>query len=308
MKIAVFGAGAIGSFYAGRLIQAGQEVSIVARGRTRDTLAQKGLRIDDSKGTSQIEVPRVVVDPREVGTVDLVLVAVKAWQVPEVAPALKPLVGYETLVLPLQNGVEAADQLSRSLGGEHVLNGMTKVIVRALSPGHIEDMGFEPLIAAGQSSGEPPASLLRIQQVFEAAGVRFEVPHDIQTMVWEKFLFIASVSGVGAVTRSTIGVLRRLSETRELLELSMAETFKIARTKGVELSEQIVADTMRFVDSLPEDSTASLQRDIMAGRPSELESQNGAVVRLGLELGVDTPIHRFIYYALLPMELAARGE
>ena len=308
MKIAVYGAGAIGSYYAGRLIRAGEDVKLLARGRTLVALEQHGLRIDSPNGDITIDSIEAVDDPAEIGPVDLVLVAVKAWQVPDVARAAVPLIGPNTAVLPLQNGVEAADQLGEVLGRQHVLNGMTKVIVHALEPGHIEDIGFDPLIAAGELQGEPSSRLQEIQRVFEAAGVTFNLPTDIEISVWDKFLFIASVSGLGAITRSKIGVLRTLGQTRALLEESMAEIYQVAHAKGVRLSENTVNRAMRFVDSLPEESTASLQRDIMAGRPSELESQNGAVVRLGDELGVDTPLNRFIYYALLPMENQARGN
>ena len=134
-----------------------------------------------------------------------------------------------------------------------------------------------------------------------------EVPLDIQVAMWGKFLFIASFSGVGAVTRAPAGVLRELPETRAMLDQAMREVLAVAHARGIALPEESIPNTMALVDSLPPNGTASMQRDIMAGRPSELESQNGAVVRLGQEVGVDTPLHTFIYHALLPSELRARA-
>ena len=306
MKIAVFGAGAIGTFFGGRLAQAGHEVSFIARGRTLAALRARGLRIDSPKGDVVIESVRATQDPSEIGPVDLVLITVKTWQVPEVAKAAVPLVGDDTAVLPLQNGVEAADQLASILGARHVLNGMTKVIVRSVDHGHIADIGFDPLIALGELDGSRTDRLTAIQSTLQAGDIAVDLPADIQVSVWEKFLFIAAASGVGAITRAPIGITRSLPETRSLLEQVMTEIYKVGRAKGVALSSAVVDQTMLFVDSLPEESTASMQRDIMEGKPSELESQNGAVVRLGIELAVQVPLNRVIYHALLPMELHAR--
>ena len=308
MKIAVFGAGAIGTFYAARLIQSGHDVAIVARGQTLDALRKRGIRLIGPDGSTHIESVTASDDPTDLGSVDLVIVAVKAWQIPEIAPSIHTLMHDQTAVLPLQNGVEAADQLAATLGARHVLNGMTKVIARTAEPGVVEDLGFHPVIAAGELQNESSSRLEEIEKVFESAGVTFERPADIEATVWEKFLFIASVSGIGAITRTKIGTLRRLPETRALLAQSMTETYRVGLAKGVGFSDTIVDATMQFIDRLPEESTASLQRDIMAGRPSELESQIGAVVRFGDRLEIDTPINRFVYSALLPMELAARGR
>jgi 2-dehydropantoate 2-reductase len=135
-----------------------------------------------------------------------------------------------------------------------------------------------------------------------------EVPADIKSAMWSKFLFIAAISGVGAVTRSPAGVIRKFPGTRQMLEGAMSEVFAVARAQGINLPQSIVGDSMNFVDSLPVSVTASMQRDIIEGRPSELESQNGAVVRMGKDFGVPTPINDYLYNSLLPQELRARGE
>jgi 2-dehydropantoate 2-reductase len=138
--------------------------------------------------------------------------------------------------------------------------------------------------------------------------VKVEVPSDIHVALWEKFLFVVSFGGVGAVTRAPIGVIRTLPETRRLLEQCMREIFEVARARQIGLSKGIVEKTMIFLDSLAASGTTSLQRDIADGKPSELDAWNGAVVRLGQEVGVSTPLHTFIYNSLLPLELQARGR
>ena len=142
----------------------------------------------------------------------------------------------------------------------------------------------------------------------KAEGVTPEIASDIHVAMWEKFLFIAALSGVGAVTRAPVGVLRSLPETRRMLEEAMEEILEVGQARGVALPRATVVETMAFIDGLPEDGTASMQRDVMAGRPSELEAQNGAVVRLGREVGVETPLNAFVYRSLLPQELRARGQ
>ena len=240
--------------------------------------------------------------------VDVVLVAVKAWQVPEAAAALRPLLGPGTVVIPLENGVEAPDQLASIVGREHVAGGLCHLVAFQLGPGHLRHAGLEPDVAFGELDGRESPRLEHLKRAFDRAGVKAGLAPDIRVAMWEKFLFIASLSGLGAVTRAPAGVVRALPGTRGLLESAMVEIVAVARANGVFLPDDAAARTMAFIDALPEEATASMQRDILAGRPSELEAQNGAVVRLGRETGVETPVNGFIYRALLPQELRARGE
>ncbi len=147
-----------------------------------------------------------------------------------------------------------------------------------------------------------------MRKAFDRAGVNVEIPSDIHQALWEKFLFVVSFGGVGAVTRAPIGVIRTVPETRRMLERCMHEILAVARARQVPLVDTIIADTLALVDSLAPGGTTSLQRDIAEGKPSELEAWNGAVVRLGREVRVATPLHEFIYHSLLPSELRARGQ
>ena len=228
---------------------------------------------------------------------------------PEAAEAMRPLVGERTFVVPLQNGIEAPGQLAAVLGAERVLGGFCSILASLDGPGRIRHMGVVPYVAFGELDGSASARTEALRAAFaRTRGVTVEVPADIRAAMWNKFLFIAALSGVGAVSRVPAGVIRSLPETRELLRQALEEIYSVALRAGVALPADAVARTLEFIDGLPPDGTASMQRDVLAGRPSELEAQVGAVVRLGERLGVEVPVHRTIYAALLPQERRARGE
>jgi 2-dehydropantoate 2-reductase len=308
MRIAVFGTGAVGGYFGGRLAQAGEDVVFIARGENLKALRTQGLRVDSVKGDFVLQPVKATDDPAQFGVVDVVLLGVKAWQVPDAAQAMRPLVGSETFVLPLQNGVETPSELAAVLGVQHVLGGLAKVISFVAGPGHICHTGAEPYVAFGELNNQPSERGERLRKAFLGAGVTVDIPPDIQAALWDKFLFVVSLGGVGAVTRSPIGVLRSIPETRRILEQAMYEIFTVAQARKIALQDDLISKTMVFVDNLPPNGTTSLQRDIMGGKPSELSAWNGAVVRLGQEVGVVTPLHTFIYSSLLPQELQARGQ
>jgi 2-dehydropantoate 2-reductase len=254
--------------------------------------------IHPAKATSQ---------PSEIGPVDLVIVGVKAWQVPEAARAIKPLVGPATTVLPLQNGVDAPSQLAAELGDERVIGGLCKIVSFVVGPAHIRHAGFEPSVAFGELDNQRSERLEKILEAFTKAGVKAAIASDIHVALWTKFLFIAAYSGVGAVTGEPAGKIRANPETRGLLLRAMKEVYVLAQVRGIQLPADSVEKSLASVDVLPDDATSSMQRDIAAGRPSELESQNGAVVRMAHESGVAVPTHELIYSALKPLETKARG-
>jgi 2-dehydropantoate 2-reductase len=211
--------------------------------------------------------------------------------------------------VPLQNGVDAPAELAAELGQEHVLGGLCRIIAYIEQPGQIVHSGAEPYIAFGELNGGSSERVDRLRAAFDRApGVSVEIPADIRVAMWSKFLFIAALSGVGAVTRAPFGVIRSLTESRRMLKQALEEIALVAAAQGIALPPNAVAETLAFVDGLPPEGTTSMQRDIMAGRPSELGSQSGAVVRLAREAGVEVPVHAFIYQSLLPMELQVRGE
>jgi 2-dehydropantoate 2-reductase len=308
MRIAIFGSGGVGGYFGGRLALAGNDVTFIARGEHLRSLRTTGLRVESISGDFVVSPAKATDNPTEVDNVDVVLLGVKAWQVGDAARAMKPMVGAETFVLPLQNGVEVVEQLSAVLGREHVLGGLCKIVSYLVGPGHIRHAGFDPFVAFGEWDNHTSDRVAALRETFVHAGVEAKVPPDIQAAVWNKFLFISGFSGVGAVTQAPAGVLRRLPQTRFLMERAMREIYVVAKARGIRLPDEAVSQAMATLDGLPESSMSSMQRDILAHRPSELEAQNGAVVRLGRETGIETPVNSFIYDSLLPLEMKARGE
>ncbi len=309
MKIAVFGSGAVGGYFGGRLAQAGNDVTFIARGGNLEAISANGLQVKSISGDFTVHPAKATSRPEEIGPVDIVLCCVKSWQVAEITGAIASLVGPQTVVIPLQNGVEAHTTLARVLGAEQVLPGLCRLISMIEAPGRIVHAGAEPYLAFGESDGRLSRRVKDLARVFAAAqGLSVDVPENILAALWKKFMLIAPWSGVGALTRSPIGVCRRLPETREMLLQSIREVCSVARADGAEIEASAVDETIDFIDRLPPEGTASMQRDVMEGRPSELNEQCGAVVRFGERTGVPTPVNRFIYYGLLPQERKARGK
>ncbi len=308
MRIAVFGVGGAGGYFGGRLAQAGEDVVFIARGEHLQALRTQGLRVDSVKGDFVLQSVQATDDLAQLGVVDAVLLGVKAWQVPEAAQVMRPLVGAETFVVPLQNGVEAPAQLVAVLGAQHVLGGLAKIISFKVGPGHIRHAGAEPYVAFGELDNRISERTERLRLAFKKAEVTVEIPTDIQVAIWDKFMLIASWGGVGAVTGAPVGVLRSVPETRQMLEQCMYEIFAVAQASSIALPKDAIDKAITLVDTLPPNGTTSLQRDIMEGHQSELASWNGAAVRLGKEAGVATPLNSFIYHSLLPLELRARGQ
>lgn len=309
MRIAIFGTGGVGGYLGGRLAEVGEEVIFIARGEHLRVIQTTGLRVDSILGDFVIHPAQASDNPAEVGPVDVVLVGVKAWQVSEAAQSIRPLVGPSTVVVPLQNGVDAPGELAEVLGTEHVLGGLCGMMAFIAGPGHIRHAGIDPFVTFGELDHCPSERAERLRQAFlRTKGVIVSIPADIHVAMWQKFMLIATWSGIGAITRTSIGELRSLPETRQMLEQSLREIHQVAQAHQIALPMEAIDQTMTFFDNVPPHGTASMQRDVLAGRPSELYSQNGAVVRLGREAGVSTPLHTFIYHSLLPAELRARGQ
>ena len=309
MKFAVIGAGGVGGYFGARLMESGHEVSFMARGLQLEALRSKGLSLKSIQGDYQSPKLSAFENPAEIGEVDAVLVAVKAWQVPEVAPELLPLAKGNTFFVPLQNGVEAAGQLISVLGEKRVLCGLCGLIACVEEPGVVRHSGADPFITFGEADGSSSSRASGLLTAFEIChGVTAKQSSRIGEAILEKFLLISAFSGVGGVTRMPMGVLRSVPDTRKLLDDTLREAVAVACARGLALGEATVERTWKFYNTLPPESTASMQRDLMNGQPSELESQTGAVVRIGSEKGVPTPINRFIYQTLLPSELRARGQ
>ena len=299
MRIVIFGTGGVGGYFGGRLAQAGEDVTFIARGEHLRAIKATGLKVDSSSGDFVVYPAKATDNISEVGATDLVILGVKAWQVPEAARAIKPLVGTNTTVVPMQNGVDAVPQLVAELGSENVIGGLCRIVSFVVAPGHIRHAGFTPSIIIGELDNQRSERITRIEQMFNHAGLDTTIATDIQVALWTKFLFIASFSGVGAVANAPAGVLRSDPKWRGRMLSAMQEIYALAHARGVKLPADSVDKVMAAVDGLPADATSSMQRDIAAGKPSELDSQNGAVVRMARESGIEVPTHKFIYETLV---------
>jgi 2-dehydropantoate 2-reductase len=308
MRIVVFGTGGVGGFFGGRLERAGEDVTFIARCEHLRAIKENGLKIDSTAGDFLIFPASATDDVSEVDETDLVILGVKAWQVPEAARAIKPIVGPNTTVLPLQNGVEAVQQLVDELGRDNVIGGLCRIVSFVVGPGHIRHAGFTPSIIIGEIDNQRTERITKIEEVFKRAGLEITVAQDIQVALWTKFLFIASFSGVGAMANAPAGVIRSDPKWRSQMLTAMEEIYALAHARGVNLPPDSIATVMRNVNALPEDATSSMQRDIAAGKPSELDAQNGAVVRMARETGIEVPTHTLIYDTLKPREEVSRGS
>ncbi len=308
MRIAVYGSGGVGAYFGGRLAQIGQEVVFIARNETLAALRSQGLKVGSIAGDFILDKVEVTNNPAAVGVVDYVLCCVKSWQVPAAAKAMQPMVGPDTLVIPLQNGVEAPAQLCESLDPANVLGGLCAIIAFQAAPGHVKHSGGNPLIRFGHLDNHPDPRVNALSEVFNhCSGVKSSIPEDVQVAMWQKFMLITPWSGLGAVSRAPLGVLLEQEETRELLTEAMEEVYQLGLARGIDLPADSVAKTLQTLGDIPPNSTTSMQRDLVRGRPSELDAQNGAVVRLAHEVDLATPVNRFFLYSLRSLELRARG-
>ncbi len=306
-SIAVIGAGGVGGLLAALLARAGNDVRMLARGTALAAIQDHGVRILGPDGDHTVPIPRASDDPAALGTADIVLVTVKTWQLAELGPRLALLVTDQTLVVPVQNGVEASEILARSLGEDRVIGGVAVMISWAESPGVIRWIGFYPSLTIGARHPGQQAATLACAARLRTGGLEILVTDDIARARWLKLLFQAPYAAAGAVERVPLGVLRRTPHTRARIEAAMHEVAALAAARGVSLPPDAVAAALRRIDMLPEDATASMHRDIVAGRPSELHELIGAVVRLGREARVETPVSAALYAELEPLERRARG-
>ena len=305
MRIAIFGTGGAGGYFGAQLARAGEDIVFIARGEHLKAIRDHGLHLQ--KVDDDFVVRAAATDnASEAGPVDAVLVGVKTWQVKDAAKAMQSMIAASTFVVPLQNGVESAEQLAAVLGPQHVLGGLCGTISWVAAPGHIRSIGETHFIKFGELDNQKSERVERLRHAFERAGVKVEVPADIQVALWQKFVFGASFGGVGAVTRAPAGIIRALPETRRMLKDCMSEIIAVGRARQICLPSDTIEKSLAIIDGLDHSATTSLQRDIVSGKPSELDGWTGAVVRLGREVDVPTPVNEFIYQSLLPGELSAR--
>ncbi|WP_282054402.1 ketopantoate reductase family protein [Maribacter luteus] len=305
MKIAIIGTGGVGGYFGAKLAQAGFDVTFLARGEHLKAIQKNGLQVKSILGDFHVDHVTATDSIPKMGKSDLIILCVKAWQIKEISTDLKSIIHDDSMVLPLQNGILAPEELKETIDEKHILGGLCRIISKIESPGTINHFGVDPVIVFGELIETDTKRSQDLKALFTKAGIRSEISNDITSDLWGKFLAIC-VSGLLAVTKTTHGEIMELKETRQMMFDLLTEIYVLSQKVGVHLKSDIVDKTMAFIDSFPYESTTSLTRDVWQGRPSEIEYQNGTVVKFGEKYGVETPINKFVYHCILPMEIKSR--
>jgi 2-dehydropantoate 2-reductase len=307
MKIAVMGTGGVGGYYGGLLAQKGHAVTFIARGPHLQAIHTNGLQIKSIHADFMVKPAAATEDPATIGPVDLVLFCTKTYHTDEAAQAIKPLIGTNTTVVSLQNGIDAPERIGAVVGMPHMLGGATWISSAIESPGIIRQVSQFRRVVLGELDGKLTARLQSIHKALEETGISAELSEDILKVLWAKFVFISAASSVGSLTRLPMGEYRSVPETRLMLTSLMQEVAGVARAHGVGLDEDAVDQALAFMDNAAVHIKASMQLDVAAGRRSEIESMVGVIGRKGREVGISTPLADFVYAALLPVDLKAQA-
>ena len=306
MRILIYGTGGVGGYFGGKLAKAGNDVTFIARGEHLSASRSNGLKVLSPQGDFTVENAQATDDVDSLDAMDLIILGVKSWQVKAAVTSVKALIKPGTIVLPLQNGVFANGEIIAVIGKPNLVGGLCKIISRIESPGVINHMMYDPAITIGELDNQKSPRVENLLSLFDQAGIHAAFTANIDAALWKKFMFICT-GGLGALTRSSYGVNREMPGTRKLLLDLITEIYSLGRHVGIALKERDIENTVKVVDSLPFKATSSMQRDLIEGRPSELEYLNGAVVKLATENSFSTPVNSFIYHCLLPIEHLNRG-
>jgi 2-dehydropantoate 2-reductase len=308
MRVAVMGSGGVGGYYGGKLAAAGEEVTFIARGAHLAAIRRDGLQVKSVAGDFHVR-PKATDDPATVGQVDLVLFSVKGYDTETAAERCRPLVGPETVVLCVQNGVDNEEKLARILGASRVLGGVVHVLSTISAPGVITQTAGPRSLKCGEMDGGVSSRVTRVVDAFVRAGVAAEASPNILVDLWEKFVFICAHGGVTALGRMGIGDILGCPETARFYRGVMDEIAAVGRAKGVPLPADTAERAIAFASKLQPEMRSSLAHDLERGNRLEVDALMGAVVRYGAEVGVPTPLNAAIYACLLPHHrraLAAR--
>lgn len=321
MKIAIMGAGGVGGYFGGALAKAGEEVFFIGRGEHLQAMLEHGLKIESVAGDFEIPIQSISApqaapvavdrtnpargafatnDARSIGAVDMVLFCVKTYDTESASRTLFPLVGSGTLILSLQNGIDAADLLGRDHGRNHVLGGAAYIYASISRPGVISHTGGPRRIVFGELNGGYSERANHLKALFDRAGFPNDISSDIRKALWEKFAMICANGGMSALTRVTLGEMLRNDATRSMLEKAMREVVNVGVAEGISFDVRFVEKTMKFLETLEPGGRASLYSDLVGNRRMELMSLNGRVVQLGKKHGIPVPMNFAIFAALAP--------
>jgi 2-dehydropantoate 2-reductase len=302
MRVAVIGGGGVGGYFGGLLARAGHDVTFVARGPHLAAIQERGLRVESvNDGTFTVK-GQALGDTSKAGEQELVLFTVKMYHNPGAIEAARPMIGQNTIVLTLQNGIDNGEQLAQALGAEHVMIGSVYLEGRIKEPG-VVTQGGPGAGAFGEMQPGITERGQRLSSVFQEAGWRMELHENMVGMLWKKFAYLSGSAAMCAASNATYGEMRAIPETRDIIKRAVAEVLDVGRARGAPIMEDSLEWAMNSLDNFPAQGLASLAKDFREGRPVELEGLTGTVVRLGREAGVPTPINDTLYAVLKPWAL-----
>jgi 2-dehydropantoate 2-reductase len=307
MRIAVIGAGGVGGAFGAALAKAGGEVTFLARGAHLKALRTRGLSVLGPRGDVHLNPVRATDQPSGIGPVDFVLFCVKLWDVESAGAAIRPLVGTDTAIIPLQNGIDASERLIPILGTAAVMGGVAQISATIAEPGVIRQTGTFMRLLFGELDGRPSRRGSTFHALCQSAQFESVNSHDIVVALWEKFVLLATNSSVVSLTRLPFGKLRNDPEVFALFEKAIAEVAAVGRARGVDLPADLEARAIETTRNLPPEMLPSMAVDLSRGNRLELPWLAGKVVALGRELGVPTPTFEVMYAALKPYASGAPG-
>jgi len=300
MRIAVVGAGGVGGGFGAALAKAGADVTFIARGAHLAAMKRDGLKVQSPRGDTHLVPAQATDNAADIGTVDIVLFCVKLWDVESAGAAIKPLVGANTAVIPLQNGIDAAERLIPILGSRAVMGGVAQISASIVAPGVIQQVGTFMRMVFGELDGTRSKRAEEFLALCQKAGFDATLSDQILTELWMKFILLATNAGITAATRQPIGKLRDDADIRLVMTAALGEVFAVGRARGVKLPADAVEKILDFIGHAPPAMKASMALDLERGNRLELPWLNGKVVELGRQLGVPTPTHSMMYAVLKP--------
>ncbi len=308
MKIAVMGTGGTGGYYGGLLAKHGHDVTFIARGAHLKAIQENGLQVKSIFGDFLIKPANATDNPAQIGPVDLILFCTKTYDTDEAVQKIKPIIGKVTVVLSIQNGVDAVERIGKVVGVDHIVAGATWISSAVEAPGIIKHVSEFRRIVIGELNGQRTPRVEAIYEALKETGVTAELSDNIQKILWTKFVFISSASSFGSLTRLPIGKYRAVPETRKLILSLMHEVEALARAQNIPLDQDVAEKSLAFMDSSAPHIKASMQLDVETGHRTEVESMLGVISRKGRELGIPTPVADAFYALLLPVDLQANGK
>jgi 2-dehydropantoate 2-reductase len=300
MRIAVVGAGGVGGGFGAALAKAGADVTFIARGTHLAAMRSKGLKVESPRGDTHLVPTKATDDPGTVGPVDVVLFCVKLWDVESAGETIKPMVGADTAVIPLQNGVDAAERLIPILGRRAVMGGVANISATIAEPGVIRQTGTVMRMVFGELDGTKSVRGQAFAELCVKAGIDGVLSTSIQTELWMKFILLASNASIMALARLPVGKLRDDPDIAPWFTVAYEEVVAVGRAAGVALPADAVAKTLNFNRNAPPQLLPSMAVDLLRGNRIELPWLSGKVVELGRKHGVPTPTHAFMYATLKP--------